>query len=73
MGVWAESRNPAAVVSVEEPIISVHRECRKNLHKCEAYWVVNCEFAAQEQTINKYYADGNCRKIHSEIDLEIGV
>lgn len=68
------SRNQAAVFSVEEPIISRHRRSRTNLLKCEVYWVVNYEFAAQEQTVkHNHYADSNCRKMCRETDLEIGI
>lgn len=51
MGVWVVSRSQAAVFSVEESTISIHRECKTSLLKCEAYWVVKYEFGAQEQTI----------------------
>jgi len=63
MGVQGGSRNQAAIVSLEELVISMHSECRTVLLKCEAYWVVNYKFAAQEQTVNhNHYADGDCRK-----------
>ena len=37
MGVQGGSRNQAAIVSLEELVISMHSECRTVLLKCEAY------------------------------------